>query len=796
MSFGIVKLKNGGEIVFSFLILIWLILLLVWLFGKTRPTFRDWFPFLFFIYLFLLLLMNQENLFGNFNFIQWLLFILFVISIISDFLNGIRYLLQRTKITKTLLKYYDKVKRYLFWEKISEFSSFLIVVIILLLVWIQKSTMVNILGNKFKYSIPIINLVKKSNLEIFGFVVAILSIYGIYLGFLQYLTSDIKEDIYLGQSKMQFLTKDSFWYHVTQSKLFFLLLLATIIIPIFVKMNLFYVKDLEILWQTIYLLLLIIYIFLLDLNLYIIRVVLLVKNNDDNVFKANIRRSWQQKYTEIFWQGYNRKENLRIYHLLQADLKKVNDNERLSFIQNIFEEDHFNNSKLFSTIWMKVTSNYRIKNTQKLKNLIETILFTDRIWLKTYKERIADDISKEWYNFYNYYKSFVLKKWEFLFQINDSTVKSYEALNPLLKNDEEIFEKILQKSLYDDRIINLEMDERHRGVIDKVTYEISRNSILKKLFDYKCELINEVKNLNNLEKEMEKSTRKINADSIENFTELQKQFLKKLEEYRWKKILQVKAKFNSKTNLPSSDIIITSYDDSSIDDYDNSNLYSRVFLERIISQFDESLYQSMNSIYKILYHLYNTSNVDSNWEIDWLIEKLNAPVEVVASEVIKRVFEDKRKFGIDILKNYDNKFQNKLWKHYTLYKKKEDLDNLILMGEKRYTILHGGGSFQQIPVNRRETFKQRKKRLKLKVVENQLLCDFVLLNDLNKDSSKYFHWIKKVNEDIISILNKHNNIECEKIVNGTLKLFDTSELVTADELRNLFIDIEIQDEMF
>lgn len=524
MSFGIVKLKNGGEIVFSFLILIWLILLLVWLFGKTRPTFRDWFPFLFFIYLFLLLLMNQENLFGNFNFIQWLLFILFVISIISDFLNGIRYLLQRTKITKTLLKYYDKVKRYLFWEKISEFSSFLIVVIILLLVWIQKSTMVNILGNKFKYSIPIINLVKKSNLEIFGFVVAILSIYGIYLGFLQYLTSDIKEDIYLGQSKMQFLTKDSFWYHVTQSKLFFLLLLATIIIPIFVKMNLFYVKDLEILWQTIYLLLLIIYIFLLDLNLYIIRVVLLVKNNDDNVFKANIRRSWQQKYTEIFWQGYNRKENLRIYHLLQADLKKVNDNERLSFIQNIFEEDHFNNSKLFSTIWMKVTSNYRIKNTQKLKNLIETILFTDRIWLKTYKERIADDISKEWYNFYNYYKSFVLKKWEFLFQINDSTVKSYEALNPLLKNDEEIFEKILQKSLYDDRIINLEMDERHRGVIDKVTYEISRNSILKKLFDYKCELINEVKNLNNLEKEMEKSTRKINADSIENFTELQKQF--------------------------------------------------------------------------------------------------------------------------------------------------------------------------------------------------------------------------------------------------------------------------------
>ncbi|OZV23083.1 hypothetical protein [Streptococcus sobrinus] len=781
---------------FSFLILIWLILLLVWLFGKTRPTFRDWFPFLFFIYLFLLLLMNQENLFGNFNFIQWLLFILFVISIISDFLNGIRYLLQRTKITKTLLKYYDKVKRYLFWEKISEFSSFLIVVIILLLVWIQKSTMVNILGNKFKYSIPIINLVKKSNLEIFGFVVAILSIYGIYLGFLQYLTSDIKEDIYLGQSKMQFLTKDSFWYHVTQSKLFFLLLLATIIIPIFVKMNLFYVKDLEILWQTIYLLLLIIYIFLLDLNLYIIRVVLLVKNNDDNVFKANIRRSWQQKYTEIFWQGYNRKENLRIYHLLQADLKKVNDNERLSFIQNIFEEDHFNNSKLFSTIWMKVTSNYRIKNTQKLKNLIETILFTDRIWLKTYKERIADDISKEWYNFYNYYKSFVLKKWEFLFQINDSTVKSYEALNPLLKNDEEIFEKILQKSLYDDRIINLEMDERHRGVIDKVTYEISRNSILKKLFDYKCELINEVKNLNNLEKEMEKSTRKINADSIENFTELQKQFLKKLEEYRWKKILQVKTKFNSKTNLPSSDIIITSYDDSSIDDYDNSNLYSRVFLERIISQFDESLYQSMNSIYKILYHLYNTSNVDSNWEIDWLIEKLNAPVEVVASEVIKRVFEDKRKFGIDILKNYDNKFQNKLWKHYTLYKKKEDLDNLILMGEKRYTILHGGGSFQQIPVNRRETFKQRKKRLKLKVVENQLLCDFVLLNDLNKDSSKYFHWIKKVNEDIISILNKHNNIECEKIVNGTLKLFDTSELVTADELRNLFIDIEIQDEMF
>ena len=46
----------------------------------------------------------------------------------------------------------------------------------------------------FKIPIGVINLSTRSSIEILGFVVAILSMYGIYIGFLQYLTSDFSSD--------------------------------------------------------------------------------------------------------------------------------------------------------------------------------------------------------------------------------------------------------------------------------------------------------------------------------------------------------------------------------------------------------------------------------------------------------------------------------------------------------------------------------------------------------------------------------------------------------------------------
>ena len=182
---------------------------------------------------------------------------------------------------------FDKIKRYLFKEKLEDVSEFLLAIVLIGLMYIQ-----------INYATPTISLVNKSNVELLGFIVSIFGMYGIYIGFLQYLAGDVKSDTYLGESKVNYLIGQSFWYHVTQSKIFILMLLAAIIIPVTVKLNTAFIKELTILWQTSYMLLLVIYIFLLSMSLYIIRVALLMKTKDDENLKYNMRKQIQEDYTE------------------------------------------------------------------------------------------------------------------------------------------------------------------------------------------------------------------------------------------------------------------------------------------------------------------------------------------------------------------------------------------------------------------------------------------------------------------------------------------------------------------
>lgn len=271
-------------------IVLWFIFFFAWLFGKLRwneirTTFQDWFPFLYFIYLFLVVIL-PDNVQG-FNFIGFVVFFFFVISIYKDFFRGLRYFISQLRVGNKSIERFDKIKRYLFKEKLEDVSEFLLAIVLIGLMYIQ-----------INYATPTISLVNKSNVELLGFIVSIFGMYGIYIGFLQYLAGDVKSDTYLGESKVNYLIGQSFWYHVTQSKIFILMLLAAIIIPVTVKLNTAFIKELTILWQTSYMLLLVIYIFLLSMSLYIIRVALLMKTKDDENLKYNMRKQIQEDYTE------------------------------------------------------------------------------------------------------------------------------------------------------------------------------------------------------------------------------------------------------------------------------------------------------------------------------------------------------------------------------------------------------------------------------------------------------------------------------------------------------------------
>ena len=198
-------------------IVLWFIFFFAWLFGKLRwneirTTFQDWFPFLYFIYLFLVVIL-PDNVQG-FNFIGFVVFFFFVISIYKDFFRGLRYFISQLRVGNKSIERFDKIKRYLFKEKLEDVSEFLLAIVLIGLMYIQ-----------INYATPTISLVNKSNVELLGFIVSIFGMYGIYIGFLQYLAGDVKSDTYLGESKVNYLIGQSFWYHVTKSKIFIMMLL-------------------------------------------------------------------------------------------------------------------------------------------------------------------------------------------------------------------------------------------------------------------------------------------------------------------------------------------------------------------------------------------------------------------------------------------------------------------------------------------------------------------------------------------------------------------------------------------
>ena len=171
-------------------IVLWFIFFFAWLFGKLRwneirTTFRDWFPFLYFIYLFLVVI-RPDNVQG-FNFIGFVVFFFFVISIYKDFFRGLRYFINQLRVGNKSIERFDKIKRYLFKEKLEDVSEFLLAIVLIGLMYIQ-----------INYATPTISLVNKSNVELLGFIVSIFGMYGIYIGFLQYLAGDVKSDTYLG----------------------------------------------------------------------------------------------------------------------------------------------------------------------------------------------------------------------------------------------------------------------------------------------------------------------------------------------------------------------------------------------------------------------------------------------------------------------------------------------------------------------------------------------------------------------------------------------------------------------
>lgn len=767
---------------------------MIWLFGKLewnviRTTFRDLFPFIYFVYL--LFRVVWTDYVNNFSFIEWIMLLFFVLSIIQDVMRGLRYALEMIKVKKVnigdeIIRKYDKLKNFLFVGQIGDTTEILLASFLIGLIYIQLNKKIVILGKTIIYHIPTINLVNKSNIELLSFIIAILSMYGVYIGFLQYLTSDTKSDMYLGRSKVNYLIKKSFWYHTTQSKTFILMLLSTVFIPIIAKLDIGFVKELTILWQTSYFLLLVIYIFLLRMSLYIIKVALLMKAKLDENLKKNMRGEIQREYTDLFWtiyHGRNYYVNKFIENKLSRDLKKIEKNKYEEFIRNIFEEEYFDDRNLYYSIIDRLNTGFKLPQSKKIRNWITTKfpILNNRTWLETYQDKNNYDLGEEWKDFYSYLKNFTVEKWNFLYKKDILEIINFQCYKLLLESDQIIFEKILNKdNLITEEILKIEMcnvTPSYLNPSNKIS-DLSSDSIFVYLLDLQYNLIKDDNSNKYIQKAIDKTlekTRKIKENS-ENYSKMQMSFFSQLESYKWKKILNIMDRCQSSTGvrLPNQDVFLSKYSEDILRDPDNTNLYSIIFLEKIIEKYDDNLYRSMNSLYKILYQLYkltvNNNDVEANWKINELIKLLNGPVEFIACQLVDILYDNTMLLNkIYIKDQYENDLGRKLVKYKIIHQKERDLESLNN---------RGGLSYRSIPESKNE--------ITIQINCYKLLSYFALLDELNRNFESENEWIDGTNENIIRIL-EDKDINFDNLVRNTIKLFNDKSIVERDELEKIFI---------
>lgn len=601
-------------------IVLWFIFFFAWLFGKLRwneirTTFQDWFPFLYFIYLFLVVIL-PDNVQG-FNFIGFVVFFFFVISIYKDFFRGLRYFISQLRVGNKSIERFDKIKRYLFKEKLEDVSEFLLAIVLIGLMYIQ-----------INYATPTISLVNKSNVELLGFIVSIFGMYGIYIGFLQYLAGDVKSDTYLGESKVNYLIGQSFWYHVTQSKIFILMLLAAIIIPVTVKLNTAFIKELTILWQTSYMLLLVIYIFLLSMSLYIIRVALLMKTKDDENLKYNMRKQIQEDYTETFWLIYRNRSvyvNDFLKNKLTRDFAKLDVNEYEEFVTNIFNLDYFDTRNLYWTILNKTERGFELTRTQRFRN---KLLLDDRSWLETYQDKNEYDLRQEWKSFYKYFRTFIFEKWKFLKQYRDNF--SVENWKNLILEDLKIIDRIVTN---DPTLESLKIEYPEKGETRFVRFHRDENNNVRE-FLFKVLINKEDINLDGLFEDVKQEIQNYKENKTDHFYRYTYDFLK----FRLVTILDKHENGDVNISLPEfkrlSDYDV--FQNGQRNDYENSMLYSKIcfnYLDRgRIEDFNQSkiektgnvelrkqkiknLILSMNEEYRLAFMLYQLFYTDhTQWD--------------------------------------------------------------------------------------------------------------------------------------------------------------------------------------
>lgn len=231
-------------------------------------------------------------------------------------------------------------------------------------------------------------------------VIAIFTMYGIYLGFLQFIISykNKEKDAYLGYNKIYFLASGSKWFQFTHSLVFLVLLLITIIVPVIYRYLLSFCDLLIYLWQGIVVGVVLVYIALFKFSLEVASKTLDINITKDERVKKDIEKNVEKEFTKIFdeMQKKGFSENLRksFFNKFNKGLGNIEDkSERLKYFRIVFRSVFQNE---FKKKPFENEEKKRIKEffKEKYKLLSEESNFSESKFLEFVKEEYILDTNR------------------------------------------------------------------------------------------------------------------------------------------------------------------------------------------------------------------------------------------------------------------------------------------------------------------------------------------------------------------------------------------------------------------
>ena len=532
---------------------------------------------------------------------------------LSDILRGLRIVGLSISLVQNIILKYINLKDYLKYKisiHMRDISEIVLLLLLITLIYVQDF-----------FKVPTVSFQNTDTniVELISFEIGVFSLYGIYVGFLQFLTENDKA-YYLGVSKTKFMLDKSIWSRFTRTKLFHILLLLTVAMPIlsnFILQPYYF----EYIWQASSGLVIIIYIYLLKLNISVAY----------NVFRLNAERihkkiqkqdssssemkkikkirklrktsvdeeisiSLQREMKELFWKVYKKPDEYVdnfVSVFLENRFLLIDVEERNDFVFSIFHKEYWRNYNLAYSI--------------------------DEYLEKLSYKQISD--------FYNFYRKYCKYKWEFLKTFQDNILS--DTWQELIEQDLRVFQSLEKKDT------TFEVLQ-----IENPTRENWRQSSDYRIKEYLFETLinNKTINLNIIFEDLKSELQSIkNSKDKKELKKQNEDFLR----FQFNQLFKKYERGEREFSLPEFKKLSYEFDGSKRNDFYNSMFYSEIcfnyldrgrietFVQNKITEAEseeeikqkrraekiQNLILSMNEEYRLAFMIYQLSYTDdTQWD--------------------------------------------------------------------------------------------------------------------------------------------------------------------------------------